>query len=176
MRPIIDIKKETARTRYQEYYAVNRKQILAHRKEERRINPLKRREIEQRYRDKHREEIRQRAREKYDAQHEKERIRHQERHQKLRIQILNHYKPICNCCGETELNFLCLDHIDGAGGMRRKIEGTGERLYRWIKKANYPKTFQVLCHNCNAAKGHYDKCPHQNSPILPKSLGINQCF
>ena len=32
----------------------------------------------------------------------------------------------------------------------------------WKKiKNNFPKGFQILCHNCNIAKGHYGKCPHE---------------
>lgn len=36
-------------------------------------------------------------------------------------------------------------------------------LLKWIKKNNFPHTFQILCHNCNFAKGHSkdNKCPHE---------------
>lgn len=36
-----------------------------------------------------------------------------------------------------------------------------EYFREWQRKNNYPKGFQVLCHNCNLAKGFYGKCPHQ---------------
>ena len=36
---------------------------------------------------------------------------------------------------------------------------SGEALNRWIIQNNFPKGFQILCQNCNFAKGHYEKCP-----------------
>ena len=39
----------------------------------------------------------------------------------------------------------------------KKIEVLGQ----WIKKNNFPKGFQILCHNCNVAKGIYGECPHE---------------
>ena len=43
------------------------------------------------------------------------------------------------------------------------------QLIDWIIKKNYLKDlqteyFQILCHNCNAAKGGYGKCPMKNKP------------
>jgi hypothetical protein len=68
--------------------------------------------------------------------------------------------PSCACCGETQTAFLCLDHIDGGGNQHRKSLPPGTNIYTWVKKNDYPKLFQVLCHNCNMSKGHYGKCPH----------------
>ena len=34
-------------------------------------------------------------------------------------------------------------------------------LLKWIIKNNFPKGFQILCHNCNSAKAVYGKCPHE---------------
>jgi hypothetical protein len=39
-------------------------------------------------------------------------------------------------------------------------------LLNWIKNNNYlsnldTEYFQILCHNCNVAKGVYDVCPHE---------------
>ena len=39
--------------------------------------------------------------------------------------------------------------------------GSAYQVVRWITKNNSPKGFQILCHNCNMAKGFYGKCPHQ---------------
>jgi len=72
----------------------------------------------------------------------------------------------CNCCGEKTYEFLCLDHINGGGNEHRKsVSGkkqSGGTIYRWLVKNNFPKGFQVLCHNCNLAKGFYGECPHKN--------------
>ena len=39
----------------------------------------------------------------------------------------------------------------------------GKKLNKWIMANNYPNGFQILCHNCNFAKGHSKdgKCPHE---------------
>ena len=85
--------------------------------------------------------------------------------QKLRINVLSHYggnPPKCICCNETEIKFLAIDHIDGGGHQHNiKLRRWGGSFYRWLKNNNYPSGFQILCHNCNMAKGFYGKCPHQ---------------
>ncbi len=84
----------------------------------------------------------------------------------FRIKCLNAYggnPPKCACCKENKYEFLCIDHIKGGGRKHRKKLGFGGQvLYRWLVKYNFPKGFQVLCHNCNLAKGFYGKCPHKN--------------
>ena len=40
----------------------------------------------------------------------------------------------------------------------------GANLMHWIIVNNFPTGFQILCHNCNFAKGivrNNNKCPHQ---------------
>ena len=81
--------------------------------------------------------------------------------------------PCCRCCGLNDhIEFLSLDHIAGRKEMDSESElvelgysselGT-QPLQIWIKKNNFPKGFQVLCMNCNFAKGHSkdNKCPHE---------------
>ena len=75
---------------------------------------------------------------------------------------------VCACCGETEITFLTIDHIDGSGREHRgKVLGNrstgGDRFYRWLKKNDFPPGFQVLCRNCNWGKHIYGKCPHKSS-------------
>jgi len=41
------------------------------------------------------------------------------------------------------------------------MDMSSDVLYSWLKKNNFPKGFQVLCMNCNFAKGKLGKCPHQ---------------
>jgi predicted restriction endonuclease len=79
----------------------------------------------------------------------------------LRKEIFSHYGNRCACCGEDIYEFLCIDHINGGGNKHRKEVGTGTRFYNWLKNNNYPDGFQILCQNCNSAKGLYGKCPHQ---------------
>lgn len=72
--------------------------------------------------------------------------------------------PKCECCGETILEFLAIDHVNGNGSRHRSTISSSRsstRLYTWLRKNKYPEGFQVLCHNCNSAKGFYGICPHK---------------
>jgi hypothetical protein len=83
-------------------------------------------------------------------------------HQKIRSEVISYYSKgslKCACCGETENMFLCIDHIEGGGYKDRRFR-CGTQLYRWLRKNSFPTGFQVLCHNCNLAKGFYGECPH----------------
>lgn len=70
----------------------------------------------------------------------------------LRDEVIAHYGAECVACGEAEPMFLTLDHVENDGCQMRKVHGTGSALYRWIKKHEYPASFQVLCMNCNFGK------------------------
>lgn len=90
----------------------------------------------------------------------------QKRRREIKYKVLNHYcgnnklGPWCQCCGETIIEFLTIDHIDGKGAEhRRKLNR--HCIYTWLIKNNYPKGFQVLCLNCNFARWAYGKCPHK---------------
>lgn len=85
-----------------------------------------------------------------------------ERHKAIRNIVLEKYGNKCACCGETEKVFLCMDHINNDGGKQRREDTSSTRIYNWIKSHDYPKTFQILCWNCNAAKHLLGVCPHQN--------------
>lgn len=83
-----------------------------------------------------------------------------------RLTALAHYggnPPSCECCGESLLEFLCLDHKNGGGNKHRKTLGdpNGTGIYQWLKNNNFPEGFRVLCYNCNNAYGHYNYCPHK---------------
>lgn len=80
------------------------------------------------------------------------------------------YGNKCVCCGETEIKFLTIDHINRDGGVHRKElfgshtrGGAGAPYYRELRKLGYPKDMglQVLCWNCHMAKDQYGTCPHQ---------------
>jgi hypothetical protein len=69
--------------------------------------------------------------------------------------------PKCVCCKQAQLEFLSLDHINGGGKKHQRDVGRGSTFYRWIIDNNYPSIFQVMCHNCNHAKGSNKTCPHK---------------
>lgn len=82
--------------------------------------------------------------------------------------IIETYGGKCKCCGITRDEFLAVDHIDGHGNEHRRKLGIkgGRHFYDWIIKNNFPKGFQILCHNCNFAKDHYEGgCPHTRGDV-----------
>ncbi len=96
------------------------------------------------------------------------------RNTRRRLRILQHYSnstvPFCNCCGEKEIRFLSVDHMNGGGTKHREVLSKGLNkpaggavMYNWIIRNNFPDGFQILCHNCNQAKGFYGICPHKES-------------
>ena len=122
------------------------------------------------YRLKNREKIREyfrgyrrnhpeRFRKKYAISKEYYRLKHQRK----KLRCLEYYggnPPICACCGEKEKQFLSLDHTNGGGNLHRREIGKGN-ICNWIIKNKFPQGFQVLCYNCNCAKGFFGKCPHK---------------
>lgn len=83
----------------------------------------------------------------------------------VKLDAMQHYGSICACCGETRIEFLSIDHIDGNGSNHKKEVSYGRggaNFYIWLKKNNYPPGFRVLCHNCNQSLGHFGYCPHGN--------------
>jgi hypothetical protein len=92
------------------------------------------------------------------------------RDQKYVDLVFDHYGRKCICCGEEELLFLTLDHIDNNGAAHRKEIGTknskhgcnGTAFYRWVVQNNYPDFLQTLCSNCNHGKHRNGgECPHK---------------
>lgn len=80
---------------------------------------------------------------------------------KVRTTVLATYGGKCACCGEAEPKFLAIDHINGGGRKEREVH-LGYSFYMHLYKLPEPRTdLQVLCHNCNMAKGFYGVCPHQ---------------
>jgi hypothetical protein len=73
---------------------------------------------------------------------------------------------VCACCGETTPEFLEIDHVNNDGAEHRRQIGVRGGFYGWLKTHRYPPGFQVLCSNCNMAKGRYGECPHQRNRRL----------
>ncbi len=81
--------------------------------------------------------------------------------QKLKAETIEHYGKACACCGETNYEFLCIDHINGGGNKHREEVGAGRNFYSWLKKNGYPEGFRTLCYNCNQSFGYNGYCPHE---------------
>jgi len=101
----------------------------------------------------------------------------------VKMEVYLHYSkihsnsdiPCCRCCGlNSHIEFLSLDHIAGRKQMDSEPEFVKKgytskfkihQLLPWIKRNNFPIGFQILCLNCNFAKGHSkdNKCPHERN-------------
>ena len=90
-------------------------------------------------------------------EYEKMCFQHLSRMQKLRTLVIEHYGKKCACCGESHIEFLTIDHINGGGNRLRKSLKSYTSYYEYyrILKENYPADIQVLCMNCNFAKREY---------------------
>ena len=87
---------------------------------------------------------------------------------KVRLDILRHYsngKMKCGCCGESNVEFLTIDHIqkkkNSADYKEKGRKICGSTLYKWLKKNKYPEGYRVLCFNCNCSLGFWGYCPHK---------------
>lgn len=67
----------------------------------------------------------------------------------------------CKCCGESNLIFLQIDHINNDGHLRQEVS--------YKLKLEDPDSiykYQVLCANCHLAKTNSQVCPHEEQRIL----------
>ena len=105
----------------------------------------------------------------------KNRIRAQKHRDDIRNKVFIHYGYQCACCGENEIEFLTIDHINGGGKKHRKTHG-GRGFYRWLINNNYPEGFRTLCYNCNCACGKIHNsgtCPHQkNKKMIVENINV----
>jgi len=75
-----------------------------------------------------------------------------------RLAVLDHYSngtTACAICGEDNVGFLTMDHIEGGG--KKHLREIGRPLAFWLlhqyrKTGVWPKGFQVLCANDNSIK------------------------
>ena len=83
----------------------------------------------------------------------------------FKLKSLNHYGPICKCCGENNIYILSIDHVHGNG----KTDKKAPYLYKYIIKNNFPNDYQILCMNCNWLKNNEDKpfCKVHHPELYP---------
>lgn len=80
---------------------------------------------------------------------------------RLKNEIIEAYGGKCVCCGETTTEFMTIDHAYGRAN-DQEPRRTGKDLYRWLKKMGFPQDgFQLMCFNCNSARGFLGRCPHE---------------
>jgi hypothetical protein len=90
--------------------------------------------------------------------------RKRELYHAIRRGVISEYGGQCVCCGEEELDFLTIDHIDGTGQAHRRSTPLAKSIYAWLKKHGFPKeNFRVLCMNCNMVRRYGRTCPHERT-------------
>lgn len=104
---------------------------------------------------------------------------HKNNTRKIKKSTMDRYGGSCVCCGESELDFLTIDHIHENGAAHRRELGptkkSGVHFYLWLKKNGYPSGYQTLCMNCNLSKHNNDGvCAHKNpvkTDFVPRPRG-----
>lgn len=112
-------------------------------------------------------EVNRRASKKYRPQSEESRSYYRERKDRIRVEVITAYGGSCACCGETEMDFLQLDHSFNDGGKHRaESRNSGARMFEVLRRDGFPQDLglQVLCANCHFAITYRGVCPHGNLP------------
>ncbi len=110
-------------------------------------------------------------RERYWSDPDRHKARNRARSALIKAETIKAYGGECKCCGESDYNFLVLDHVHNDGASHRREIGKtyGHRpssvsMFRWAKKNDYPDILQLLCANCNLGKQiNGGTCPHVES-------------
>jgi hypothetical protein len=104
----------------------------------------------------------------YVKTHKEQILADMKRHRtKIVLDVINAYGGKCACCGETNLMFLTLDHVNNDGKEYRKHSKDRYKEYRRAIEDNYPDNLQVLCYNCNCGKSRNGGiCPHKQSDSI----------
>jgi hypothetical protein len=73
----------------------------------------------------------------------------------------------CACCGESELDFLSIDHINNDAYLQKKLDPAARHLALYLKANGFPPGYRVLCMNCNhGRKRSGGACPHERGSVL----------
>ena len=75
--------------------------------------------------------------------------------------------PSCSCCGESIIQFLTLDHIEG----KQSRTESGVNFYATLRRRGWPmrEALRVLCYNCNCGRqANGGSCPHEGLKV-PKT-------
>lgn len=103
------------------------------------------------------EKYREQAKKTYRKYKDKKREYQNALRKKYKDTFLGMYGNSCACCGETIYEFLTIEHKNGQEKITRR---TGLVAYRDAIKEYRPDLYEVLCWNCNCAKGKLGYCPH----------------
>lgn len=143
---------EQAKEYARQYYQGHKEQFKTHRREHKdEVNARNRK-----YYREHRDEIVARKRQWHLEQRKEQKVRLEQFYRLTKWEVLAHYSlngiPQCVSCGISDIDVLCLDHINNNGASFGRPRATGIILYSIIKRQGFPESFQTLCANCNLKK------------------------
>lgn len=70
---------------------------------------------------------------------------------KIKAAVFAYYGAVCVRCGFDDPRALTIDHEGQDGATHLKPSGerySGEHLYRWLVRNEFPSGFRTLCANC----------------------------
>jgi ribosome-binding ATPase YchF (GTP1/OBG family) len=102
------------RDRVLKYQHDHKHEIKAYRERTRQRNIVYQKEYQPEYRQAHKKEEKERSKRRY----QKHRADINENIREKRLLVLKHYGNRCSCCGETEIEFLAIDHVNGVKNSR----------------------------------------------------------
>jgi len=71
----------------------------------------------------------------------------------------------CNCCGEDQMGFLTLSHVNHDGWIHKRMLG-GDHIIPRLVKDNFKTEYEIIveCYNCNLSRRYNGgKCPHEET-------------
>lgn len=80
---------------------------------------------------------------------------------KLKYKVIRSLGGKCECCFDTQIEFLQVDHINKDGKQHRKEIGRSAKLYKDMLKNPTRHALRILCANCHFAITNSGTCPHQ---------------
>lgn len=89
-----------------------------------------------------------------------------EARRRLKQQMVDAYGGSCTCCGESDLEFLTVEHVNRDGKQHRMSFRSAQSVWADLRRRGWPKgDYTVLCMNCNWASRFNGVCPHSLKPI-----------
>lgn len=143
------------------YYLKNKDEILRKRKERHIKNRERDAIVSRKYREENGDKIRAYQAKYYKEHKTPEKERRHVAQVSWKERFIEMYGGECSCCGETVIEFLTIDHVQGQAG--KKYRECSTRAYKHAAKEYRPDLFRVLCMNCNMAVRWGRICPHQIS-------------
>jgi hypothetical protein len=90
--------------------------------------------------------------------------------------VLDHYGRVCACCGEAEITFLTVDHIEELRSKKSRVEMGHHTIYEFLVRNHFPPGFRILCYNCNCGGPHNGGiCPHQEGSQARAQARSRKC-